>query len=110
SQICPALVNLKRILKFPGDIFQPFIAFVMMINKWKFYEFISTNKEVHPHGRQFQNKGREKAERNCIDPHINKITDKSPPGISSCPEYTADDRGIHSLPYYIIHIDKKHNI
>ena len=33
-----------------------------------------------------------------------------PSGISACPEDTADNRRIHSLPYNIIHVDKKHNV
>lgn len=94
----------------PGDILQPFVTLVMPVDKGHLYKFVQTDKEINPHRRKLQQKGADKAQWNCEQPHINKVTEKSPSGITAGAEDTADDRGIHGLSQYIVHIDIEHGV
>ena len=44
------------LFKVSCNIFQPFIALVMLVNKRDFYKFICTDQKIYPHWRQFEDK------------------------------------------------------
>ena len=92
----------------PGNILQPFVALVMPVNKGHFHKFIQADEEIDPHRGKLQQEGTDKAQGNSEQPHINKVTEESPPGIPAGAEDTADHGGIHGLSQYIVHIDIEH--
>lgn len=67
----------------------------------KYLHFLS----VSTNNGQLKDKGSKKAQRNCIAPHINDITDKAEPAVASCPEYAGNQGGVYGSAHDIIGIN-----